>query len=110
MKEIRGRTRLIGFFPDGKSALILLAARLRHIAGSTWSERKYLNMHLLGAWEKEDKASWFRILKFEENELAIRFLTLPQTGDGPSMGTIQNMEFPAHSRDGASMHPKHGSQ
>jgi len=25
---------------------MLVAARLRHIAGSTWSERKYLNMHL----------------------------------------------------------------
>jgi len=36
---------------------MLVAARLRHIAGSTWSERKYLNMHLLGEWEKEDQAS-----------------------------------------------------
>jgi len=46
MKEIRGRTGLIGSFPDGESALMLVAARLRHIAGTTWSERKYLNMDL----------------------------------------------------------------
>jgi len=26
---------------------MLVAAKLRHIAGSTWSERKYLNMDLL---------------------------------------------------------------
>jgi len=46
MKEIRGRTPVIGSFPDGESALKLVAARLRHIADSTWSERKYLNMDL----------------------------------------------------------------
>jgi len=57
MKEIRRRTRLIGSFPDGESALMLVAARLRHIAGSTWSERKYLNMDLLRECEKEDQAS-----------------------------------------------------
>ena len=57
MKEIRGRTPVFGSFPDGESALMLVAARLRHIAGSTWSERKYLNMDLLGEWEKENQAS-----------------------------------------------------
>ncbi len=34
MKEIRRRTRVVGAFPDGESALMLVAARLRHIAGS----------------------------------------------------------------------------
>jgi len=57
MKEIRRRIHLIGSFPDGELALMLVAARLRHIAGLTWSERKYLNMDLLGEWEKEDQAS-----------------------------------------------------
>jgi hypothetical protein len=37
MKEIRGRTRVVGAFPDGQSCLNLAAARLRHIAGTTWS-------------------------------------------------------------------------
>jgi len=47
MKEIRRRTRVVGAFPDGESALMLVAARLRHVASSTWSSRKYLNMTLL---------------------------------------------------------------
>jgi putative transposase len=34
MKEIRRRTRVVGAFPDGHSALMLCAARLRHIAGT----------------------------------------------------------------------------
>jgi len=44
MKEIRRRTRVVGAFPDGQSCLNLAAARLRHIAGSKWSTRKYMNM------------------------------------------------------------------
>jgi transposase-like protein len=36
MREIRRRTRAVGAFPDGNSAMILVAARLRHIAGSQW--------------------------------------------------------------------------
>jgi transposase-like protein len=47
MKEIRRRTRVVGAFPDGNSALNLAAARLRHIAGTTWSAKRYLNMELL---------------------------------------------------------------
>ena len=47
MKEIRRRTRVVGAFPDGKSCLNLAAARLRHMAGTTWSQKRYLNMELL---------------------------------------------------------------
>ena len=36
MREIRRRTRVVGNFPDGKSAVMLVAARLRHIAGTRW--------------------------------------------------------------------------
>ncbi len=32
LREIRRRTRVVGAFPDGQSALKLAAARLRHIA------------------------------------------------------------------------------
>jgi len=39
--------RVVGAFPDGKSCLNLAAARLRHIAGTTWSAKRYLNMELL---------------------------------------------------------------
>ena len=47
MREIRRRTRVVGAFPDGKSALNLAAARLRHIAGTKWSLKRYMNMDLL---------------------------------------------------------------
>jgi putative transposase len=38
---------VVGAFPDGDSALNLAAARLRHIVGSKWSTKRYLNMKLL---------------------------------------------------------------
>lgn len=47
MREIRRRTRVVGSFPDSQSALMLAAARLRHVAGSKWSTQRYLNMELL---------------------------------------------------------------
>jgi len=47
MREIRRRTRVVGAFPDGKSALMLAAARLRHIAGTQWGTKRYLSMDLL---------------------------------------------------------------
>jgi transposase-like protein len=47
MREIRRRTRVVGAFPDGKSALMLVAARLRHVAGTTWGTRCYLDMSRL---------------------------------------------------------------
>jgi transposase-like protein len=36
MREIRRRTRVVGAFPDGNSALILVSARLRHVVGTLW--------------------------------------------------------------------------
>ncbi len=47
MREIRRRTRVVGAFPDGNSALMLAAARLRHIAGTQWGTKRYLRMDLL---------------------------------------------------------------
>jgi putative transposase len=47
MREIRRRTRVVGNFPDGTSALMLVAARLRHIAGTKWGARCYLDMERL---------------------------------------------------------------
>jgi putative transposase len=47
MREIRRRTRVVGAFPDGKSALMLVAARLRHIAGTRWGTKRYLQMNRL---------------------------------------------------------------
>jgi len=44
MREIRRRTRVVGAFPDGESALMLVAARLRYIASRSWGAKRYLNM------------------------------------------------------------------
>ena len=43
-REIRRRTRVVGCFPDGNSALMLVCARLRHVAGTQWGNKKYMNM------------------------------------------------------------------
>ena len=47
IREIRRRTRVVGAFPDGQSCLNLAAARLRYIAGSAWSVKRYMNMRPL---------------------------------------------------------------
>ena len=51
-REIRHRTRVVSCFPDGNSALMLVCARLRHVAGTQWGNKKYMNMkHLETALE-----------------------------------------------------------
>jgi putative transposase len=47
MREIRRRTRVVGAFPDGKSALMLVAARLRYVAATRWGTKRYLQMNRL---------------------------------------------------------------
>jgi putative transposase len=47
MREIRRRTRVVGSFPDGNSALMLVAARLRHVASTRWGTKRYLQMNRL---------------------------------------------------------------
>ena len=47
MREIRRRTRVVGNFPDGQAAVMLVAARLRHVAGTKWGTRRYLDMERL---------------------------------------------------------------
>ena len=37
--EIRHRTHVVGSFPDDNSALMLVCARLRHVAGTQWGNR-----------------------------------------------------------------------
>ena len=46
-REIRRRTRVVGTFPDGKSALMLATARLKYVADSEWGSRRYLDVSLL---------------------------------------------------------------
>ena len=54
MREIRRRTRVVGSFPDGESALMLVAARLRHVAGTRWGTRMYMNMQRLHEVTEEE--------------------------------------------------------
>ena len=53
LREVRRRTRVVGAFPDGHSALMLVAARLRHIAGTKWGTKKYVDTGLLNDSRKE---------------------------------------------------------
>ena len=59
-KEIKRRTKVVGTFPDGQSALMLVCARLRHVASSDWGTKRYLNMEHLRSM----------ILSEEENDIA----------------------------------------
>jgi len=47
MREIRRRTRVVGNFPDGNSALMLVTARLRYVSTREWGTKRYMNMSLL---------------------------------------------------------------
>ena len=54
IREIRRRTRVVGTFPDGNSALMLVCARLRHVAGTQWGSKKYMNMRHLESKDLPD--------------------------------------------------------
>lgn len=54
-REVRRRTRSIGAFPDGNSALMLVCARLRYVASNDWGQKRYLNMKHLYELETENQ-------------------------------------------------------
>jgi transposase-like protein len=56
MREIRRRTRVVGAFPDGRSALMLAAARLRYVSGSRWGTRRYMDMNRLKEMQTTETA------------------------------------------------------
>ncbi len=59
-REIKRRTKVVGSFPDGESALMLVCAHLRHVASSDWGTKRYLNMDHLKSM----------IISEEENDMA----------------------------------------
>jgi transposase-like protein len=66
MREIRRRTRAVGAFPDGQSALMLVAARLRHVAGTKWGVKRYLDMrHLCGHNATEETAGPAKVVPMD---------------------------------------------
>ena len=56
-REIRRRTNVVGSFPDGQAALMLVAARLRYVLSHQWGTRKYMNMEPLHEAEIQQSAS-----------------------------------------------------
>lgn len=54
-REIKRRTKVVGTFPDGESALMLVCARLRHITSSVWGTKRYLNMEHLRSMERQNE-------------------------------------------------------
>ena len=55
-REIKRWAKAIGAFPNGKGALMLVCARLRHVATTSWGIRRYMNMEHLFK-EKDDLLS-----------------------------------------------------
>jgi hypothetical protein len=55
MREIRCRTRVVGAFPDGNSALMLVVARLRHVAATSKLGQQALSRHELAQRESCDE-------------------------------------------------------
>ena len=55
-REIKRRTKAIGAFPDGQSALMLVCARLRHVAGTQWGAKRYMNMDHLYEMDIQEEA------------------------------------------------------
>ena len=52
-RETRRRTRVVGAFPDGRSALMLVTAKLKYTVENEWSRRRHLDASLLE--EKKDR-------------------------------------------------------
>jgi len=57
-REIKRRTKAIGAFPDGQSALMLVCARLRHVAGTQWGAKRYMNMDHLYELDVQDESDF----------------------------------------------------
>ena len=53
LREACRRTKVVGAFPDGQSALMLVAARLRYVSTTQWGLRKYMNVGLLKEMDRE---------------------------------------------------------
>jgi transposase-like protein len=57
-REIKRRTKVVGTFPDGQSALMLVCARLRHVASTQWGAKLYMNMKHLEQMQSAEEAAY----------------------------------------------------
>ena len=74
MKEIRRRTRVVGSFPDGYSAMMLVGARLRHISTTKWGMRQYLACK---TYETDVLQETGTIFIINQKEMCAKYRTLP---------------------------------
>ena len=51
-REVKRRTNAVGSFPDGRSAMMLAAARCKYVADGNWGKRRYLDISLLDHWDE----------------------------------------------------------
>ena len=73
------RTRVVGSFPDGNSALILVCAQLPYVTGTQWGNKKYMNMkHLEVALEDASFAGWLHLYQKLQTSLRKIFDTTKQ--------------------------------
>jgi putative transposase len=95
LREIRRRTRVVGSFPDGQSALNLAAARLRHIAGTAWSTKRYLNIEML---KEADERCHHRLshcrAPLSPNQMCEKLWTLPGSRQYGSDGRSRRARSP----------------
>ncbi len=79
-REIRRRTRVVGTFPDGNSALMLVCARLRHVASKSWGTKLYMSMKHLEDMQKE-AANFLPVSCYSyqvANQICEKLLTVPR--------------------------------
>lgn len=57
-REIKRRTKAIGAFPDRQSALMLACAGLRHVAGTQWGAKRYMEMDYLYEMDIQDESDY----------------------------------------------------
>lgn len=85
-REIKRRTRVVGTFPDGNSALMLVTAGLKYIVEHEWGKRRYLDMSKLEEMDelrgkaKDQKRTGPRTAK----SICERILTVPTSP--PNLG------------------------
>lgn len=88
-REIRG-TRVVGTFPDGNSALMLVTARLKYIVEHEWGKRRYLDMSKLEEMDelKEKAEGKKRKGPRTAKPICERILTVPRYSIGNKVVAI----------------------
>lgn len=94
-REIGRRTRVVGTFPDGKSALVLVAARLKCVADSEWGSRRYLDVSLLDEWSC--RSAWGCSLKVRKTLDSTAFASTKEDTTSKASPTNDRTTLPNNS-------------